>query len=325
MSQPSQLNINESIVAFSDVGLTNNPAMKHFDWARNLNGLTVYSPKAEQHLVPPRTMLTVFDGLRATTFDNTTQITVSSLVDTTYRFKFTGGTDPGFAINNPLAFVATQFDIAIYPNQTVKLTAGAAVFAGVTGGSYLYIYSPTDNPSAAFNTLNSGVWVVLSNSANTELTLSRPAGAPFSAFAQTVTCDATDNVINYNLSTVQVGDKVRIEAPFSVSSQATYVVLGVTSKWVDLVSTTPIVSEVVLPGTTGLTFYYGGKRFTRVETDQRAKVYFNGSTSESQELDPWTPGDRKYMAWQERIGPVWSLDVYNLASVPMVVNVFSAE
>jgi hypothetical protein len=325
MAQESQLNINQSVVAFSDVGMTNNPLFKHYDWTRNLNNLTVYSPKAEQHLIPARSMLSIFDGLRATTFDGTTSIVVSNVADTTYRFKFASGTDPSFAINNPLTFTGAVLTVAIFANQTITLGANSAVFTGVAGGSIIYIYSPTDNPSAALSVLNSGAWVVMSNSANTTLTLARPAGTPFQALGQTVTCDAADNVINYTLSAVQIGDKLRIEAPFAMASQATYVVSSVTSKWVDIVSTTPIVSETVTATTLGMTFYYGGKRYLRVETDQRAKMYLNGSTSESQELDPWVAGDRKYMAWQERVGPVWSLDIFNLASVPMVCNIFSAE
>jgi hypothetical protein len=325
MAQPSQLNINSNVVAFSDVGLTNNPLFKHFDWTRNLNGLMVYSPKAEQNLVPPRTMLNIFNGLRATTFDGTTSINVSNLVDTTYRLKLTAGTDPHFALDSPLNFTGASLTVAIYPNQTITLTANSAVFTGVASGSYLYIYSPTDNPSAAFSVLNSGVWTVLSNSANTILTLARPSGTPFQALAQTVTCNSALNVLSYVLSAVQVGDKVRIDAPFSMGSQATYAVANVTSKWVDVVSTTPLVPETVLASTTGLTFYYGGKQYLRVEVDQRAKVYFNGSTSQNEELAPWQAGDRKFMAWQERVGPVWSLDVYNLSTVPMVVNVFSCE
>lgn len=325
MSQPSQLNINESIVAFSDTGLTNNPSMKHWDWSRNLNGLTVYQPKAEQHLVPPRSMLSVFDTLRSTTFDGSTTIQSVYLSENTYRFKFNAGTDPGFAIDNPLSFTAESITVTSFPNQTVTLSCANPIFAGVSGGSYIYIWSILDNPSAAFSALNAGIWVVLSNVGDATLTLARPTGTSFSAADETVTADSGGNIINYTLANVQVGDKLRIEPPFASGSRSTYVVSGVTSKWVDVVSTTPIVTETVTPGTTGMTFYASAKRFTRIEVDQRAKVYFNGSVSENEELEPWSAGDRKQMGWQERIGPVWSLDVYNLASVPMTVNVFTAE
>lgn len=324
-SQPSQLNLNESIVAFSDQGLTNNPTLRHFDWTRNINGLTVYQPKAEQHLVPPRSMLNVFDGLRATTFDATTQIVVTNLIDQTYRFKFAAGTDPSFATNNPLSFTGETITVAIMPNQTVKMSCPNAIFGGVASGSYLYVYSTADNPAAVFSPLNAGVWVVLSNSANQELTLSRPSGTSFQAFGEIVVASSADNVANYTLNSVQVGDKLRLEFPFSMNSRATYEVAAVTSKWIDVISTTPIVTETILPDIGGMSFYWGGKRFLRVETDQRAKLYFNGSMSENEELDPWQSGDRKFMAWNERVGPVWSLNVFNLATVPMVVNVFSAE
>lgn len=325
MPSESYLNINESLTAFSDVGLTNNPLMRHFDWSRNMNGLVVFNPKAEQHLVPPRSRLAIFDTLRSLSFNGTTAIDVSYLVDNTYRFKFAGGTDPVFAINVPLVFVGTQFTVAVNSNQTVTMAANAAVFGAVAGGSYIYIYSPTDNPAASFSVLNSGVWVVLSANANT-LVLARPTNTAFQGTGQIVTCDAASNMLNYTLASVQIGDKVRIDTPFASGSRGTYVVSGLTSKWVDVTSTTPIVSETgILPNTTGMIFFGASKRFTRVETDQRAKVYFNGSISEADEIEPWAPGDRKLMGWQEKVGPVWALAVYNTSTVPMVVNVFTCE
>lgn len=325
MTLPSQMNINQNVVAFSDTGLTNNPTMRLFDWGRNINGLTVYQPKAEQHLVPARGSLTLLNGLRTMTFDGTTRITVSNLVDDTYRFAFTAGTDPTFATNIPLSFVGQTLTVTVGTNQTVTLTAGSASFAGVTEGSYVYIYSPTDNPSAAFSVLNSGVWVVMANGSDTTLTLARPTGTSFSATPESITASATGNMIAYTLGNVQVGDKMRIITPFALASRATYTVESVTSKWVDVVSTVALVGEVVAPSTTGMVFYVGGKRYIRVEANQRSQIFFNGDTNNNQELEPWQAGDLKFMAWQERVGPVWAASITNLATVPMVVNVFSAE
>jgi hypothetical protein len=71
--------------------------------------------------------------------------------------------------------------------------------------------------------------------------------------------------------------------------------------------------------------FYLAKRFTRIEVNQRANVYYNGAGDQAQELEPWVSGDTAQMAWREHVGPVWSILVYNLSQVPMTVNIFSCE
>jgi hypothetical protein len=126
-------------------------------------------------------------------------------------------------------------------------------------------------------------------------------------------------------TTVQVGDKVRISAGFAVDTRQTYEVTEVTSDWFKVVSTLPLPDETgIIPTSTGMVFYLA-KRFTRIEVNQRANVYYNGAGDQAQELEPWVSGDSSQMAWNERVGPVWSILVYNLSQVPMTVNIFSAE
>lgn len=325
MSQPSQLNINTSIVAFSDVGVTNNPTMRNFDWGKNLNGLTVYNPKAEQLMLAARATKVLFSDLRSTSFGANTSIRVDYLTDNTYRLWFNSGTDPVFATDIPLSFGSTQMTVSSNANQTVTLTAVSAIFTGITANSYLYIYSPTDHAAAAFSPLNSGAWVVLQNVTNTILTLARPTGTDFSSADETVTCAAANNMICYTPTDIQANDKVRLLSPFNVNSRSTFVITSVTSKWLDILSTAPLAEETVTAGTTGMAIYGSSKRFTRIEADQRVSVQFNGASDSSQEIEPWTPGDRKLMGWQERIGPVWSISVTNLTNVPVLINLFTAE
>lgn len=321
----SQLNINTSIVAFSDVGQTNNPTMKNFDWGRNLNGLIVSNPKAEQMVLAPGATKVLFNDLRATTFGANTSIAVAFLTENTYRLRFAGGTDPTFATDIPLTFPSTQMAVATQGNQTVVITAVAGIFTGIVPGSYIYIYSPVDNPTAAFSPLNAGAWVVIANPDNLNLTLARPAGTDFSSTDETVTCAAAGNMICFTPGAVVAGDKVRLAAPFAVGSRRTYRIQAVTSKWIDIFSSVPLAIETVTAGTTGMFIYGSSKRYTRLEADQRVIVQFNGAADTVQELEPWVAGDPRQMGWQERIGPVWSISVTNLAAVPVTVNLFTAE
>ena len=323
---PAFLNINSSAVAFQDQVLTNNPLLRNFDWNRRLNNIQIASPEARTFTVPARQMITLFNSARATTIDGTTAFSVTYLADSTYRFNWTGGTNPTLATDQAMTFGATQMTVAVAANQIVTITAATGTpFVNITAGATLYINGAQDVAVPNFSILNSGYWNV-STATSTVLTLVRPPGTSFSGVGEVVAAaTAANDMIAFVLSTVQIGDKVRINSGFSVDTRQTYEVTDVTSKWFKVVSTLPIPNETgILPTASGMVFYLA-KRFTRIEVNQRANVYFNGATDQTQELEPWVAGDSSQMAWQERVGPVWSVLVYNLSQVPMTVNVFSAE
>ncbi len=322
---PAFLNINSSAVAFQDAVLTNNPLMRTFDWSRRQNGLQIQNPEARTFMVPARQMMTLFNAARNTTIDNTTAFSVTYLNDGTYKFAWTGGTNPSLATDQALSFGATQMTVTVAANQIVTITAGSGTpFVNVTPGATLYINSSVDMVSPSFNILNAGYWNVVT-ATSTVLTLVRPPGSSFSATSEVVAAATSADMVAFVLSTVQIGDKVRITSGFSVDTRQTYEILEVTSKWFKVASTLPLPNETgILPTATGMVFYLA-KRFTRIEVDQRASVYYNGATDQVQELEPWVAGDQANMAWQERVGPVWSIIVYNLSRTPMLVNVFSAE
>jgi hypothetical protein len=325
-SNPAFLNINSSAVAFQDTVLTSNPLLKNFDWQRRLNGIQIYSPEARTFTCPPRQMVTLFDTSRATTMDNTTAFDVTYLNDGRYRFAWTAGSNPTLATEQPLTFGATTLAVAVANNRVVTITASTGTpFALLTAGGTLYINGSTDVTSPKFSPLNAGYWTIVAVT-DTALTLVRPSGTEFQGIAETVVgATAANDMLAFVPSMVQVGDKMRISSRFSIDARQTYTVEEVTSKWVKVSSTLPIPNESgILPGTTAMVFYMA-KRFTRVEVNQRANVYYNGANDNAQELEPWVAGDASQMGWQERVGPVWKLSVFNLSQVPMNVNVFAAE
>jgi hypothetical protein len=325
-SNPAFLNINSSAVAFQDQVLTNNPLLRAFDWNRRINGLQVESPDARTFTVPARQMVTLFDVSRPTTIANDTAFSVTYLADNTYKFSWTGGSDPTLATTQVLTYSGIEMTVAVAANQIVTITASTGTpFTNITSGATLYINGTQDVATPNFSILNSGYWNV-STASDTVLTLIRPLGTSFSAVAEVVaSSSAANDMIAFVLSTVQVGNKVRISSTFSVDTRQTFTVTEVTPNWFKVMSSMPLPNETnKTPGPTGMVFYLA-KRFTRIEVNQRAKIYYNGANDQAQELEPWVPGDSSNMAWQERVGPVWTLSVYNLSMVPMAVNVFSCE
>lgn len=325
-SNSAFLNINSSAVAFQDQVLTSNPLLRSFDWNRRLNGLQVYSPEARTFVCPPRQMVTLFDTSRGTTIDSTTTFGVSYLADGRYRFAWTGGSNPTLATDQAMTFTATDMTVYVAANKIVTITAASgSPFSQLTAGGVLYINGPYDVVAPSFNVLNSGYWTIVS-ATSTVLTLVRPTGTNFEGQSEVVTgVTAANDMIAFVPSVVQVGDKMKIASKFSIETRQTYSIEEVTSKWVKVSSANPIPEESgIVLNTTAMTFYYA-KRFTRVEVNQRANVYYNGANDSVQELEPWVAGDSAQMAWQERVGPVWKLSVFNLSQVPMNINVFACE
>jgi len=271
-------------------------------------------------------MVTLFDASRPTTIDNTTAFDVTYLNDGRYRFAWTGGSNPTLATEQVMTFGATDMTVTVANNHIVTITAASGTpFTQLTPGGVLYINGALDVAVPKFSALNTGYWSIVAVT-GTVLTLVRPSGTDFQGAPETVIgATAANDMFAYVPSVVQVGDKMRIVSRFSIDARQTYTVQEVTSKWVKVSSTTPIPNETnVVLNTTAMTFYTA-KRFTRVEVNQRANVYYNGANDNAQELDPWVAGDSANMAWQERVGPVWKLSVYNLSQVPMNINVFAAE
>lgn len=319
------LNINSIACAFGDIQATSNPKRKYFDWQTNLNGVIVSNPKSEQYVVPAQQSFQLFNGIRATTLDATTSLSISFIEDSRYRITYDAGTDPSFATNRPLAFAATDFTITANDNQTATIVGATGTpFAGILVGDTFYVKGLFDGYVTAFNPDNQGEWKVLSAS-NTQLILARPQGTSFTAFTETQIGRTSADFLAYRLSVVQVGDKLSIQGGFQDATCRIYSVTQVTSKWIEIVSGTPIAEEAGIFPNAAFVFYSASKRFIRIEVDQDAKVYLNGSTDENQHVQPWVAGDPDQTAWIERVGPTWSATIYNRSLSPMIVNVFSVE
>jgi hypothetical protein len=326
MSNPATLNINTSLVSYGDTQINNNPKRKFYDWQRNLNGIAVNNPRSEQFVVPARQIVALFDGTRATTIDGTTTFDLEFMAGSRYRFTHTAGTSPSLATN--VAIVGTtDVNVTINANQTAVFTAVTGTpFSAVQVGYTFYVKGSFDGVVGAFDPVNQGEWKVLAvGGGGANVTLTRYDTALTGVVESLTGVVLGNEVICYFNSNVQVGDKVNIEAGFQLEARKSYTITQVTSKWFEIESTSLVDETGIIPGASGLAFYSSAKRFLRIECDQEAKYYLNGSGDEHQYIQPWLAGDSEMIGWVELAGPIWSATVFNRSTSPMLVNVFSVE
>jgi len=324
------LTLTSNTLAYGDVTTNSNPSERFVDWSTKLT-VEVENPKSEAFTVVPNSTLQVFNGIRSTSIDNTTEfeLKLSILASDRYRFTYTNtGTDPVFRTNRNLLVSGTSLALSVNSNQTATVTATIGTFSGVQVGDAVFIPGLTTGDLAgAFSPDNEGFWVVLSVSGDgSSLQISRPLDQGFSALGETVTPSDDYQFQAFSSGGVQVGDTVDISDGFSSSVQKSYKVQTVTPTWFEVISVASLpITETAVPTTIGIIFYSNAKRFLRIETDQEAVVQLNGDTGKTNRLSPWAPGDKALRAVYEKVGIAWSVSLVNLSSVPMKAIVISAE
>jgi hypothetical protein len=325
----SALTLIYSALAFDDDESNSNPTQSPINWAKTLKNLDFDNPSTQSQPIDPMGTVTLFNGVRSTSIDGTTQfsIALSALDSSRYRITSTSGTAPAFRTDRALVISAIALALVVNANQSVTVTAGSGTpFGAVQVGDTVFIPGVSTGDSASpFNALNEGYWTVLSAS-TTILVLSRAAGTVFAGFTQTITTGANVYFQAFSTAGVQVGDTVQISAGFSAPAQHSYEVVAVNPIWFEFESTAPLGAQTgVIPTATGLSFYTLAKNFLAVESDQEVVLRFNGDTSDFNRLEPIVPGDRNFPGMLMKLGPVWRLDIVNKSSAVANTVVLSAE
>lgn len=327
------LSVNDSALAYADVGANSNPKKRYFDWSIQ-RSYQVANPKSLPYTVDPGATFTLFSGTRATSLDNTTefQLTASAIVGATNRYRFTWdtvGTAPVFRTDRNLTPNGHTMTMTANANQTETMTSSTVGdFAAVQVGDWVFLPDPSTGDAASpFSPLNTGYWTVLSkDGTSTTLQLARLPGVAFSGTTEVVAVTSNTQVWAFSAAGVQVGDSVSVSAGFSPAVFGTYAVVAVTSKWFEVIATQPLpVTQTAVPGTTGMQFYNVAKRWFKVEYDQVCVLRINGDTTNNNTCGPWSPADGDNTGWHEKVGPTWSLVVVNLTQVPLNVVLMTAE
>jgi hypothetical protein len=328
----SFLNVTTKILAYGDRQVNDNPRLKFVDWVRDTSGLVVRNPRSESYGIAPGATLVAFNGIRTTSLGSNTAFSValSPLDPSTYRFTWTGGTNPTLRIDRGLTLNANTVTFAVLGNNTVNVSVPSDAtfdFTGVVLGDVVFIpHITTGDTANVLSVLNSGYWTVLGVTDSKHISLARAANQTFEAVSESILLTSSSQFQAYSASGVQVGDKVDISLNFATSTQKTYDVTNVTSTFFEVSSTSPLPPETgITPTAAGMIFYTDAKRFLYLETDQETCIRLNGSTDNSQRISPVEPSNPDAPGVYLKNGPVWSLSVINRSSVTANVNVFHAE
>lgn len=324
------LNFTTKILAFGDPQISNNPRLRFVDWTRDVSGVPVNDPKVESHRVDPGATVSIFSGIRTLTVDGTTAFSLALLgLDgaNTYRMTHTGGSIPGFRLSRGVTASGVALTFTVNANQTVTLNAASAIFGSVVAGDHVFVPHTTTGDSAnVISVLNAGYWVVLGVTDTQNLTLVRPSGQDFEAIGETATPVSNDQLRIYSASGVQIGDSVDITAGFSTSARQTFVISAVTDLFIQFTSPTPLPPQTgITPGAAGVTIFSDAKRMVYIETTQEVVVRVNGDTGDFQRTNSFDPSDSTKPGFYGRIGPTWSLVVYNRSAAPSDVTVLLVE
>lgn len=324
----STLNRTSQVVVFDDLPANNTPQRRSVDWRRALQSIPVTKPQTQTIQIDALSETTVFDGTRTLTFDGTTQLalTLSDLDPSRYRLAWTGvGTAVGFRTNRNLTLSAGSITLTLQANSTVVVThTGGAVFGAVAVGDAVYIPGVITGDTGLFNSLNEGLWTVLSAAAGS-LTIARLPGTVFSGATEVVVLTDNDQFQAYSSSGVQVGDTLDISGGFSTSSRTSYKVSSVTAKTVEFISTSPLALETLIPGINSVKVYSAAKKYLMIESDQALAIKCNGSTDETNRIEPIGSGNPNLVAFSEKWGTTYSLVLKNRTTVRANVLVISAE
>lgn len=324
------MNLAFRVLAFNDAP-SSAPARRYPDWTRSMPGLQILSPKANEFVLTPGEVLRVFDGVRSSSIDGTTQFTLSlsTLDDTRYRFAHSGGTAPALRTDRGLALVGQTLTLVANANSTLSLSSSTVgAFAAVQVSDIIFFPGVSTGDAATnFDDRNSDEWAVIAkDGTSTTLQLARLPGVDFTALGQAALVAANTDIQAWSAAGVQVGDKVKISAGFSTPVIQTYTILKVTPKRFEVVATGSLpVAQVAIPGSTGITFYTKAKKFLYVEMDQEGEVRCNGATDDRDTMSPFYPGNPEGVAVFVKTGPTWTLDLVNRAAVPLTALVISAE
>lgn len=282
----AKLNLMASVLAYDDnisCTVNSNPYKRVPDWSTQIYGLIVKNPQALKYSVIPNSSITLFDGTRATSINNTTTFSLTWQSGSTYRLQYTSGTLPVFRVARILATDATTaFTVSINNNSIVNLTFSSGTppdFTNVQIGDTLYI-----SPTSPFNALNEGYFQIVSKT-STSISFQNPSAGVETNIALGVNY-ATDFQI-YSSGPVVVGDTLIISDGFSIVTQGSYIITAVTPTFIEFLSTNPLPNETgIIPTATGLVIYSSAKFVIYMEVNQKCSLRLNDDTGDHVIIEP---------------------------------------
>lgn len=322
----SNLKMLTSIVAFRDpIPDTANPRLRHVDWMRSFSIQDAGNPRSDSYGLAPGESRTIFDGTRALTIAGDSVFSLSLVPGETinYRIRNTAGTAPGFRTARSFNVVSSTVSLTVNPDQTVTVTTPSGNFTGIQAGDTLWLPGVDDGVTSPFQLANQGFWLVMI-STSSQLVIRRTGD--FNGVTQAgVAITASNQMQAFSAAGVQEGDKIELLSGWAAANLGTYVIVGVTSSYIDIQSTSkPLAFEnTVTPTASGQTVYSSGKRMVYVESDQEVILRLNGDVGSLYKVGPWVAGEDPGQFLTT--GAVWSLVVVNAGQQMANVSIISVE
>lgn len=325
----SKLTFITQILGYDDLPPNSNPTLSGINRRPAFYNIPVDNPQTLKYDIAPGATVTIFNGTRTLTVDGTTtfSLTLSPANPTTYRLLSTGGTVPGFRTTRTVPVAAVALTLTVGANLAMTVTAATGTpFSTVQIGDTVLIPGvETGDPTSPFNSLNGGLWFVLTTS-NTIITLSRDPSQVFSGISEVVTPASNSQFLVYSSDNVQDGDTVNLSAGFATSALHAFNITAVTPLWIEFSSATPLGNQTgILPTATGLVIYTLAKRFIFIETNQEVVFQINGDTGQFNKITPLVAGCQGQEGTFHKLATVWQLALINKATNVANLTISTAE
>lgn len=321
----ANLNLQVNTIAYQDINVSNQPQIRAFDLSYKLTA-SIGKPMSQSLSIGAGETVSVFNGTRNTSIDNTTSlnVTLPDLNKAIYRISHNSGTAPQFRALRAIAIDNTsQFTVSLNgPISTYTSSGGTAPdLSTVAVGDILKIDS-----GSGFSAINQGRFVIVAKTTNSVSVQNLNAGAETAIIASTSLFQIYSNGVSANQP--QIGDKVMLSAGFSVASLGTYLITEVTPSYIEIsigaANGIPTESNIV-PTTSGITFFSSSKRFIIITAQERCAIRVNGDTSDNSIVEPLEYGNPEKPGLYVKQGTTYALSIKNLGLTTLEVLVASAE
>ena len=322
----ANLKLLTSIVAFRDpMPETANPRLRHVDWMRSQTVQDAANPRSDAYSLAAGETRTIFDGTRTLTVSGGTTFSLSLVPSETinYRIRYLSGSNPSFRTDHPFSVAGGTIGLVVNADQTATMTVAGGSFTGVIAGDTLWIPGAEESITSPFQIANQGFWVVMTASSS-QLILRRDGD--FNGITQAgVAITLATQIVAFSRDGVQIGDKIELLSGWAAANLGTYVIINVTSTYIDIQSAAkPLAAEAtVSPTAVGQIVYTSGKRMVYMESDQEVILRLNGDSSNLHKIAPWVAEEDP--AQFLMTGAIWSLVVVNAGQRAANISVISVE
>lgn len=304
----SLLNVNLSILAYSDATATLQPNVRLADLKWSLLGLPSDNFKNVPISLAPGETLTVASTSRTLSYSGATSFVVTKQGADRMRISASFGQ----RLSRNSGDNTTVWDLT-KNGQVVRLTASANTapgFAGIQIGDSVNL--------TAFNSYNNGEYVILSKGTNYIEFVN--------AYAQNQAGVTTSPLSIYSSGPVQKGDILDITSPqFAFPNQGAFPVLAVTDQYIEVLNPNAF-NQTVTGITTGFDVYPYAYKWMMIAVDRKVVVGLNGSGPSSIEVEPPVEGDLiKTPGLFLKRGKVFQVQIMNTGAVQALGFLLLAE